>query len=696
MAARDLTEIRLRIVEELQLVPSRGEQGKYICPLCGSGTHKDKSGALSIYKDRIHAKCFSCQMYGDVFDWRAAIDGTSPAEATKKLIEKYNPRELSPEESARRDFQPYRAEELPGGGMVYTTDPQAEEQAPRADYSERVARAVAALPGSEGERYLTEGRKLSPAILERFKVGYEAEHYFPGRGTFPAIIFPYGPDCHYVGWRAIGEKHYDKPKRAEAGAEPVFNAGALYYGGPVFVVESQLDVLALEQVGGRAVSLGGGGTLRLKAQITKRAPAGPLILCFDNDEPGRKDTEQAAAILEEKGLPFVDGCKAIMGNRKDPGEVLQLDGEEALREAVAEVAEETGAAILEAKQAEEAERAKQTGAGMMASFLQDIQTERYKPEPTGITDIDLALEGGFTRQELVLLGAAPGVGKTALASWIFETMAARGLDCVYLNLEMSRNQMLSRSISRVTARRGHRYTPKKILRGYSWNQEERENITAAIAEYEATVAPHLIYNPDGVTANLDSILEHIEKEAQRAEAAGKQAPFIVLDYLQYVRGGEREDVTETLKRALTALKDFALRHNTVCFLIMATNRDSNRRGAVTMESGRDTSNLEYTGDIVLGLTFTKCLKRKDNKQPKNPDELTKEERRDITLKILKGRGGGTGDYVDLHFDGETMTYTQTAAERDFQQVDGEQVGLPEAWKDQSNQGPVMMARGRRK
>ena len=681
-AQRNLDEIRGRIMEELALEPYRGEHGKFYCPLC-------KKPKWSLNPDKIHGKCFwaGCDFYGDVFDWRAAIDGTSVAEATKKLIEKYNPREISAAESARRDFQPYRAEELPGGEVLHTV-----AEPPRAD---QVTRAAAALPGSEGERYLLEVRKLSAEAIKKFGYGFERNHYFPGRGTFDAIVFPYDRGGHYVGWRAIKEKHYDKPKTAEAGAEPLYNAAALYSGEPVIVVESQMDVAALWMAGGQAVSCGGGGTQKLKAQIRKKAPAAPVILCFDRDEAGRKDTERAAAILEEMKIPFVDGSEAIIGNRKDPGEVLQLDGLEALRAAVTETIAATAEAIREAAQAEEAERARQTGAGMMASFLEEIQTERYKPEPTGITDIDLALEGGFTRQELVLLGAAPGVGKTALASWIFETMAARGLDCVYLNLEMSRNQMLARSIARVAARRGNKYTPKKILRGYSWTPEERANIEAAIAEYEKTVAPHLIYNPDGVTPQLDTIIEYIEKEAARAEAAGKPAPFVVLDYLQYVRGGEREDVTEAIKRALISLKGYALRHNTVVFCIMATNRDSNKSGSVTMESGRDTSNIEYTGDIVLGLTFTKCLKRKgpngEKVTPKTPDELTKEERRDITLKILKGRGGGTGDYVDLHFDGATMTYTQTAAERDFTRVNDEEIGNPF-----TEEGPEYMARGRRR
>ena len=98
------------------------------------------------------------------------------------------------------------------------------------------------------------------------------------------------------------------------------------------------------------------------------------------------------------------------------------------------------------------------------------------------------------------------------------------------------------------------------------------------------------------------------------------------------------------------------------FVIIAHNRDSNRSGAVTMESGRDTSALEYSADLQMALTYTACLKRDGQLKPKQPEDLTEDEKRRVTLKITKGRFGGGGKGVDLHFNGETMTYTQTMAD----------------------------------
>ena len=107
------------------------------------------------------------------------------------------------------------------------------------------------------------------------------------------------------------------------------------------------------------------------------------------------------------------------------------------------------------------------------------------------------------------------------------------------------------------------------------------------------------------------------------------------------------------------LKKIAIEHNTVVFVIIAHNREANKSGDVTMESGRDTSALEYSADLQLGLTFTACLKRPGSPNPKSKDELTDEEKRQLTLKVTKGRFAAPGAYVDLFFNGETMTYTQT-------------------------------------
>ena len=664
MADLELNDLKPYLQDYAARVLTKSKGGLYNCPICGSGTGPNKDGALGIYDNGQRWKCQSikCGQGGDIFDLYAAFNDCTLNEATKAIIALYG---SAPQPPARN----YLSQKSVEGKPIDT-----------AKIDKFIYTCAGALEGSAGESYL-QGRGFTLETMRRFKLGYSQDEYNKPLGKrLPSIVIPY-PGASYYITRPINDKAYDKPKTSEAGSEPLYNAAALYGGaGAVFVVESQLCALSIKLAGGAAVALGNNGNNRLINQLKAKPTTAALIICLDNDEPGRKASAEMGAALEGLSCFAVNGTAAIMGDctdkenpnyKKDPNEVLIKAGLDELKAAVYETEQETIAARSAANQAAQDEREQRTGPGMVDNFLQAIQTRKYEPMPTGISDIDKAIGGGFIREQLVLLGAAPGAGKTALAQWIFEGMARNGTTCVFLNLEMARDQVLARSISRIAAQQGATVKTTDVLQGYKWTDTQRAQIMRAAAAYRANIAPRMIYNPPDVTANLDSILEYIENEAKQAEAAGEKAPVCVLDYLQLVRGGDRDDAAAVIKRAVSELKNYAVRHKTLVFVIIAHNRESNKTGAATMEAGRDTSALEYSADLQLALTYTLCLKRNGEKR-KSPEDLTEEEKKRVTLKITKGRFGGGGKSVDLLFNGETMTYTQIASDflDDDDDIDG--------------------------
>ena len=656
---QDLDSLKPFLKAYLETVTQPRRNGMYVCPICGSGTGEHHTAAFKLYEDSNRWTCFGkCGgRNGDIFDLYAAVNNCDLSEATKAIIAMYgNP--ATAHSSAREDFRPMERPRNSEPAQAIQPQP-----AQLHSYADAIARYSAALDGSPAQSYL-QGRGLTLDTMKRFQLGYDARRN--------AVTIPYDKAGSYYMRRSL-YPNTKKPHNFLTDVSiPLFNPAALYSADVCFVVESPLCAISITQEGGAAVAISGtSGGKRLYAQLHKRPTEAALVLCLDNDEAGRKATEAISAELEKSFDVFVvNGTAAIMGDadptaaeyRKDPNDVLQRSGAEALRIAIAETVEATIQARTAVEQEADTERQQRTGAGMVDSFLEAIQTHKYEPLPTCISDIDSAIGGGFIRQQLILLGAAPGAGKTALAQWIFEGFARRGTDCVYLNLEMSREQVLARSFARIAAKNGNRFKPTEILQGYKWTDAQRKAIMEAAEEYKQTIAPHMIYNPDGVNANLDTILAYIEKEAQRAEKAGTAAPLCVLDYLQLVGGQPREDGVTVIKRAMDGLKSYAMRHNTVVFVIMAHNRASNSTGAVSMESGRDTSALEYGADLQLALTYTKCLKRKDNPKPLSPDDLEDKEKHFVTLKAVKGRWGGVGHYADLYFDGEIMTFKQLANE----------------------------------
>ena len=345
-------------------------------------------------------------------------------------------------------------------------------------------------------------------------------------------------------------------------------------------------------------------------------------------------------------------------------------------------------------------------------FMHDIYTDKFKPIPTGLPGLDELLEGGLTAQTIITLGGAPGVGKTSFACSVLENMAVNGHNVVYINLEMSKEQLIARTLSRITYQltstgktRPVKLTQKETLMGQKQTKEQREALRKSAAFYWEKVAPHFSINPHITGPGQSGILRAITREADGAIGRGEKPPIVCVDYLQIVdftdTKNQRYDAVEGMKKFLNDLKLFAIKYNTVVLLIIAHNRTSNARGAVTQESGRDSSSIEYSGDVMLGLSFTAVEQGQVSLdairlaidggkllEPEGADKTSKEykdyerreaelkkaqERKDeITLKLLKGRAGERGR-LELVFRGESSMFVQKGAE-------GETWNITKGWK----------------
>ena len=238
-------------------------------------------------------------------------------------------------------------------------------------------------------------------------------------------------------------------------------------------------------------------------------------------------------------------------------------------------------------------------ANAVDAFLDKARSRAFEPIPTGYKSIDAAIGGGFIRQTIALLGAAPGAGKTIFAQQICENIAKEGkANILYYNLEMSAEQLIARSLSRDTE-----FTPLQILQGYKWTPQQAPVIMEAAERYKKTIAPRIKYNPC-TTSFYEQIHQSMEREAEALEAAGETLPLVaVVDYLQLLRSEKKEDAVETIKAAVMAFKGFAIKHNAAVFLIMAHSRATNESGEVKQGAGRDTSAIEYSADLQLSLNY---------------------------------------------------------------------------------------------
>ena len=672
-------------------------QATYICPLCGNGSGADGDGIAENPKSTTGAglKCFKCGFAGDIVDLYQRTTGADHNTALKELAE-----QIGFTANGTAD----KKKSFPLSVQKSTATPSTEET-PSADFTEYFKLCQERLTNPRAVAYL-EKRGISLETAKRLHIGYDgladpanapgalADDDSRKKYTAPRIIIPTNKG-HYVARRIDNVKDYKKMN--PDGSKPgVFGWRQLNSKLPqIFVCEGAFDALSILDAGAPAIALNSTANTGLLLDILRKDPPREtvFILCLDNNKAGKEATPGLEKGLDE--LKVLHIRADICGECEDPNEAYTTDREafiQALTEA-AKSAEEIRAQHTEtaaedpAEDLAEEEPPRMTGAEMLSSFLSAVQERDFEPIPTGIKALDRALQGGFIRKTLVTLGAAPGMGKTALAQWILENMAEAGHNVLYINLEMAREQLLARSISRIAyTREGASVTALKVMRGYEWTDKEREIITKAADYYREHIAENFLYNPPGTTAELQRILATMEREAEHARAEGKPVPIVCIDYLQIIDCGKRE-TAEGIKAALNAFKDFARDNDTIVLLIVANNRASNASGTAELESGRDTSALEYSGDTVLGLTYTaiddreqytvKEQTRNGVAEKKNPYtlELIRQERRKayeegkpvpevcrrLSLKVNKNRFGDAGRVARLVFDGAHSTFTEAGA-----------------------------------
>lgn len=189
--------------------------------------------------------------------------------------------------------------------------------------------------------------------------------------------------------------------------------------------------------------------------------------------------------------------------------------------------------------------------------------------------------------EVMLLGGAPGAGKTALVMQaVVEAMrATSSLRVLVANVEMSPQALIDRQLARLSG------IEAEVIRRRAFTDEHSERLAAGIATIE-TFADRLAF----LTHPYD--LRNVALAADAHEAS-----VVVIDYLQRIL--PPGDITDTRLRAnatMDLLRQFAARGVAVIALsAIGRGRDDKGRStyaasSMSLASYRDSGELEYGGD----------------------------------------------------------------------------------------------------
>ncbi|MBQ6176712.1 MAG: toprim domain-containing protein [Bacteroidales bacterium] len=678
MYARCREEINSRpLTAFYPLEKSRGRQ-MYNCPICGSGSGPNHTGALRLSEPNAgtrawHCMCFANRCFGEKgTDTLGALRILNKGISEWQLFQQLNLHAFDPSLAAagRR-----KTAAQPVNDALKRQMAQWEKAADTAD-------ACA--------RYLA-SRGLTKETAARFRIGYDPAHYFGSLGrSEAAVIIPY-PGRTYYAARAIKEKAFDKPRTAQAGPEPLFETEphVLAADQPVFIVESQICAISIAQCGGAAIALGNTGSGRLLDALAEERPAHPLILCLDNDpqtdpeipEKGPKAQAELAEALREREIPFIE--YNIAGEAKDPNEALTRDGAQFLRrlgaakqEAICEEkrrgeearereAEEIRQAELE-REARRLDYEKEAAGNSMEALSAEIDRATVQTAiSTGFEDLDAMLDGGFY-PGLYIVGAITSLGKTSFVLQVADAMAAKGQDVLFFSLEMSRFELMAKSVSRLTyvlsRQRGNGTTLAKTTRGVltgkryaDYSERELALLDEAWRAYSENTR-HL-WLIEGVG---DVSVEQIRERVDRHIAMTGRMPVVIVDYLQIITPVDiRATDKQNTDRNVLALKRLSRDKTLTVIGISSLNRE-NYQSPINMAAFKEAGSIEYGSDCLIGLQYDGMDYQEgeaDKVRDKRIREMLQENERLakdgkpilIQLKILKNRNGVRGTSAPFHY-----------------------------------------------
>lgn len=498
--------------------------GFALCPF-----HNEKTPSFSINKSNNSWKCFGCGVGGDAIDFVAMLKGVNTLEAAKLIAAEFNIiDDYTPKKSIKKDR-----------GTMNKIDIK--------KYIEECIKHT-----SETDYFKTRG--LSAETVKKYSLGYDPKE--------KRIIIPYSQNKDYYCARSTVLKHNEpffimKPKTEIAGEEPLFYKDALYGKSQfVFVVESQICTLSLFQCNAAAIAINGtSGVNKLFKQLKIKKPIVTLIICLDNDEAGKKASQEICNELYELNIKFIE--YHIAGECKDPNELL-VKNCDALIDNITK-------AKIAAKKKYQTDKDSFSAAELQKTTMKEPEWLVKDMLPEGLAILSAPSKAGKSWMVLQMCLAITQ-GKDYIG---FKTVKT---GCLYYALEDSKRRLKDRI--------------NKVLNGEA-----------------ASDMLHLAIKSDPLDEGL---LEQIESELRLYP----EIRLVVIDTLQKVRG--RNEKSESMYssdyREMAKFKEFADSKNICIFLVHHVRK---------MKDESDVFNSISGSNGIMGACDTVFIISKKNRNDEN-------------------------------------------------------------------------------
>jgi replicative DNA helicase len=261
--------------------------------------------------------------------------------------------------------------------------------------------------------------------------------------------------------------------------------------------------------------------------------------------------------------------------------------------------------------------------------LNDRATGKTDAISLGLRGVDRVLAGGGRRGELIVIGARPSMGKSALTLGIVRAVA-QSKPVLVLSLEDSANMLISRHVA--SAGR----TPLEHVR---MPQHAPDSMWTAVADVVEELGQLPVWLDDRAGLSLQQVVNKAKYVQRKAGDLG----LVVVDYLQLMED-EGETRSNELARIARGLKNMAKRMNCIVLLLSQLSREADKTNAPPrLDHLAESGAIEQAADVI-GLLW-----RESRRNPK-PDNAHKAQ-----MEFAKNKNGAT-DTVHLWFDGRTQRF----------------------------------------
>jgi replicative DNA helicase len=258
--------------------------------------------------------------------------------------------------------------------------------------------------------------------------------------------------------------------------------------------------------------------------------------------------------------------------------------------------------------------------------------------PSGLVDLDQMLDGGFQRGNLVVIGARPAMGKTAMAMTIGLSMAQR-VAVGFLSMEMPHADLRDRQLSMLAGEPIAKL--KRPGMGLDYGR-----VLEAVERGKAL----RFYASDRPGLNILQV-----RSKARALRRRFGLDVLVVDYIGLMEGlDKRQNRAYQIEEISRGLKNLAKELDLVVICLAQVNRGAADKGGnqpPALHELRDSGAIEQDADVVAFL---------HRPVQQNPN-LGGDWAHYALMRVAKNRQGRTGD-VHLFYQGELTKFAEWAGE----------------------------------